>query len=341
MLLILTDAGDKLQQHVIPALERKGARFVRFNTAEFPQKVGTTIRYNDRGKDELSLCIDGKMVNLEEVETVWYRRPLSPMPASSLSADDQVFVRRESEHVLGGLWGILRDRFWINPYDKSRAAEHKPYQLQIARAVGFDVPRTLITNDPDDALGFFERCHGQVVYKCLSSYARMEGQKSRAIFTSRVERQAFETQLEEVRLAPCIFQEYVPKKCELRVTVMGRKIFTSEIDSQYSQFTKDDWRRHALVEHAPNRASDLPDIVKAKVREMLGRMGLVFGCFDFIVTPDGRAVFIELNPNGQWHWVENETGMPLVDNFSEMLIQGTPEYSDPISPLLHASEQFV
>lgn len=88
-----------------------------------------------------------------------------------------------------------------------------------------------------------------------------------------------------------------------------------------------------FVQHAPQRASDLPDWLKAKIHAMLQQMGLVFGCLDFVVTPDGRFVFLELNPNGQWYWVEEATGMPLVDNFTEMLVEGTSDYNDPVTLL--------
>jgi hypothetical protein len=60
---------------------------------------------------------------------------------------------------------------------------------------------------------------------------------------------------------------------------------------------------------------------------LLARLGFVFGCFDFVVTPEGRAVFLEVNQMGQFLFVEENTGLPLLDAFAEMLVQGRPDFA--------------
>jgi D-alanine-D-alanine ligase-like ATP-grasp enzyme len=47
---------------------------------------------------------------------------------------------------------------------------------------------------------------------------------------------------------------------------------------------------------------------------MVQALGLNFGCIDFIVRPDGRMVFLECNPNGQWLWIEMATKMPISES---------------------------
>jgi glutathione synthase/RimK-type ligase-like ATP-grasp enzyme len=322
VILILTNAGDRLQPHAVTALERKGARYVRWNTETFPQSVGITFRYNDENVDVSSLRIDGKIVDLADIRTVWYRRPLPSIVSPEMTKENQEFAKAESRHVLTALWHCLSSRFWVNPYDAGRSAERKPFQLQIARAVGFEVPRTLITNDPELVRQFFDSCRTGMIYKSLDAYARKGKDAALGIFTTPVSREQLHAHCDQVKLAPCIFQEYVPKKCELRVTVMGKNIFTSEIESQSNESAKDDWRRPILVNHPKVSKSELPTPIAIMIQEMLRRMGLVFACMDFIVTPDGRYVFLELNPSGEWYWVEDKTGMPLLDSFTDMLIKG-------------------
>lgn len=52
-------------------------------------------------------------------------------------------------------------------------------------------------------------------------------------------------------------------------------------------------------------------------------MGLCYGAIDMVVTPDERYVFIEINPNGQYLWVEQATGLPISDAICDLLINGT------------------
>jgi glutathione synthase/RimK-type ligase-like ATP-grasp enzyme len=326
VILILTGATDGLQPDVCAVLDRKGAKYARLDTAAFPQSVGVTLRYSYGERDSASLQIAEQLIDLVQVRAVWYRRPTPPVPDPGLAEQDRQFVAREAQHVFSGLWHSLRNRFWVNPYDASRAVEHKPYQLRMARDVGFDVPRTLITNEPHEALEFFDSCAEGMIYKTFSGHARITDDTYYAIFTSRVARADLVARCREIQLCPCIFQEYVPKKVELRVTVIGKRIFATEIDSQSRERTKDDWRRDSLVSHPAMWPTELPPRQQTLVHEMMNRMGLVFGCFDFVRTPDDRYVFLELNPNGQWFWIEQYTGAPLMDSFTDMLIRGTPAY---------------
>lgn len=66
----------------------------------------------------------------------------------------------------------------------------------------------------------------------------------------------------------------------------------------------------------------VPDEVAGAVRVMMDRLGLAFGAFDFIVRRDGQWVFIELNPNGQWAWIEQEVGLPISAALADVLEKG-------------------
>jgi len=324
MNLVLTRAHDLHTDLVINSLERKGSQCIRFETPNFPQKVGVTISCPSPGHDLSCLQINGQHIDLGRVRTVWFRRPDPPIPAPSLDAESQEFARSESRLALEALWHLLRDRFWVNPYDSCCAARLKPYQLQVARTVGFRVPRTLITNNPSEAASFFQRCKGLMIYKALNTHSREKRGITNGVYTSAVSESDLTSRLSEISVAPCIFQECIPKKAEFRVTVIGQRIFTVEIQSQETSHSTLDWRRN--IGSVSYQSSQLPDFIVVKIHEMLRRMDLVFGCFDFILTPNDEFVFLELNPNGQWYFVEEGTGMPLLDSFTEMLNQGTVHY---------------
>ena len=56
---------------------------------------------------------------------------------------------------------------------------------------------------------------------------------------------------------------------------------------------------------------------------MVERLGLCYGAIDMILTPDGRYVFIEINPNGQYLWIEQETGLPISAAICDLLMGGS------------------
>lgn len=113
-------------------------------------------------------------------------------------------------------------------------------------------------------------------------------------------------------------QEYVDKDFELRITIVGEKIFTCAICSQEIEQTKIDWRNNNLenIKHGPY---ELPPDIKAKIFALMRRWHLSYGAIDMIVTPKGEYVFLEINPGGQWLWIEEMTGMPISQALAELL----------------------
>ena len=126
-----------------------------------------------------------------------------------------------------------------------------------------------------------------------------------------------------LRYAPMILQEYVPKRLELRVTVVGRRVFPCAIDSQASRATRHDWRHHD-TDRAGLAAHALPEDVAARCVRLVEAYGLCYGAVDLVLTPAGDHVFLELNPMGEWAWVQMETGMPIADAVVDLLA-GAPE----------------
>jgi glutathione synthase/RimK-type ligase-like ATP-grasp enzyme len=327
MILILTRKNDDHTFFVTERLKQNGAPFICLETADFPQSVSATLAYNIFEESRV-LSINGIELNLGDIRTVWNRRPMAPVPNSSLSELDYSFAKQESSYFLSSLWRMLPHAFWVNPYSENINADHKPYQLQLAQSHGFKIPRTLITNSPDRLIEFRDSCAGGMIYKCLTSHGRiLDDGRGRALYTAPVNHKDLTEHLDQINVCPCIFQEYIEKKVELRVTVFGRRIFAIEIDSQSHDFSKIDWRRpdgeHRNSYHIPQRLVDLPADVKDKIFRYMDRLGLVFACWDFIVTPQDELVFLEVNPNGQWYWLEQVTGAPMLDAFTQMLVAGT------------------
>src|SRR3989338_1809067 len=117
---------------------------------------------------------------------------------------------------------------------------------------------------------------------------------------------------------PVTVQKYIPKEFELRITVVGNQAFACAIYSQETERTTHDWRKYDLT-HTPHKVFNLPDDINQKCLTLVDKLGLKFGCIDMIVTPEGQFVFLEINPNGQWLWIERLTNLPIGDAITDLL----------------------
>lgn len=318
MLLIVTNKLDTHVDLAIPELNRRGIKFFRVNTEDFPQEIGGCIQLQ-RGKFVSSLTLPVGEVKLSTIRSVWYRKVGPPVIDSRLTEEQYVgFALRESLYFLRGLWSST-NCLWVNHPSANRRADEKIVQLKVAMELGFCVPDTLITNIPQRAVEFIRSVEQRVVIKPLHQEIITERGVQKIVFTHLLSQDNLQS-IEAVRYAPCILQAYIEKEVELRVTVFGNQVFTAAIDSQASEMGKTDWRR-ALTQDLRYDAYQLPILIEERCISLLQALGLQFGAIDMILTPSGEYVFLEINPNGQWFWIEAETGLPMMDALINLLTQ--------------------
>lgn len=123
-----------------------------------------------------------------------------------------------------------------------------------------------------------------------------------------------------LHLCPMMFQEAVPKACELRLTIVGDRVFAASIDSQSLQRSKIDWRREGLQLLDQWNKYDLPGEVETKLLHLMDRLDLNYGAIEIVVTPDGRYVFLEINPVGEFFWLEIHPGFAISDAIADVLL---------------------
>lgn len=319
MILILTADYDPHADVVTKKLKSRGLMYARFDTADFPLRTIVNLNQN-RDHIEGWIQLPEGRLDLASIRTIWYRRPRPCKLDPSLSPEHSRFARGECEHTLEGLWSALRCS-WVSRPQKIREASRKIYQLTLAAALGLNTPRSLVTADPEEARVFFDACKGKMICKPLSnSFIEYPEHRTGIIYTRPLTRTDL-SKLPALRHSPCLFQEYVPKQVELRITVIGAKVFAAEIHSQGSERTRHDWRRYDF-QNTPYYPHSLPPNVEQLCSRMVQELGLAFGAIDMILTPDGQYVFLEINPNGQWYWIEMLTGLPLCETFVDLLADG-------------------
>lgn len=309
--LVLTTPVDPTADMVLTHLHSDSVPFLRIDAAQFPTEMAFTgeIGQHSRWRAECN------GVPLDEVKTIYYRRPGRFEFDTAIPLNTIPWCEGQARF---GFWGVLESlpATWINTPSSVQHAEYKARQLAHATVAGLSVPPTLVTNDPQAVADFAARQPHGIVTKTL--YARTprteDGRLSGVVYTNDVPPDRYRDP--SIATTAHLFQSKLVKKTDLRVTVVGESIFATQIDNAGEL----DWRRsHHNITYRPY---ELPDTVRTGVHRLMRSLGLVFGALDFVLTDEGHQ-FIEINPNGQWGWIEHQTEQPISRAVATAL-KGTP-----------------
>ncbi|MCE1238138.1 MAG: hypothetical protein LWW93_17450 [Hyphomicrobiales bacterium] len=317
-ILIVTGEHDSTADLMVLHLADRGVAFERFHPQDLPRDAAVTLRFGPDHPPEGRMAGLGEAIDWAEIGAVWYRRPQAFSLSAGLGAEEREFAHHECTAVTQGMWRSF-DAFWVNHPDRIRIAESKPLQLTLARRLGFRLPRTIFTNDPAQARALWQACGGAIVYKSMTQ--GVLGQSvQKSVYTNRVTAEHL-ARADLLRNAPGLFQEEIPKAADLRVTVVGDRLFPIEIRSQDDPDALVDWRRGAVphMEHVPYT---LPGEVERACLSLNRALGLHYSAIDMVLTPDGDHVFLEINPSGQFGWIESVTGLPIIESLADLLLDG-------------------
>ena len=306
--LLVTASYDEAAKCVSDHLEQIGTRYFRLDTDRFPTEVKATFDpyYGLTLKDR------GDSIHSNQIKSVWYRRNVAPILPDYIDKYEREFCARESRAFLEGTLASVPTNRWLSNPAMIWRAERKMYQLAVARNLGFILPSTAVTND-DATVQHFTKSR-ETIAKAVSSGYIDSPNGYRAMFTTALTPTDL-IELAGLRLAPVTFQEKVQKISDIRVTVIGSDIFAAEIMSQYHESSQTDWRatEDADIEHRPHK---LPNELKMQCLALVKRLGLEFGAIDLALTAEGQYRFFEINPNGEWLWLENQLGFPIAEKIS-------------------------
>jgi ATP-grasp ribosomal peptide maturase len=311
--LVITRLDDPTSDIVITELGRRGIPVARVDPGEFMTGgIELAARYGPGGMSGV-LCTPSRQVRLEKVRSIYWRRPSDYATPKDWDAQDARFALAQARHGLGGVLGSLACRYVNHPWAIMRA-DHKPAQMVTAARLGFQVPPTIVTNDLAEARAF-AAAYGPIVYKPLR-ITPFRGHDGNAV-TLWVEVVDPDELDERIALTAHVFQKATPGKAvDVRVIVIGTQVFGIRIDSPHLDFRRDYSRVRYSVFDVPARTADA-------CRAYLAQFDLLFGAFDFGLKPDNTLDWYECNPAGQWHWLEDETGLPMTAAVVELLEKST------------------
>jgi hypothetical protein len=307
VILVVSFPDDPHAAAVGQALDRLGERWEQIDLADFPERASLTLSYGPGRVPDFHLRPRrGPELRLGQVRAAWWRRPRPFSPDGVVSPRHRRFAEREWRDATLGLWRALRIP-WVNDPVAADVAALKTWQLVLAQETGLSLPRTVVTSDPRRARAFVGGGAPRI-YKTLHAEpdlwrpTRRVGPGERRL-------------LGAVHHAPVIFQEHVPG-VDVRVTVVGRRLFPVEIDARRSG-SPDDFR----VDQAGSkvRPCRLPSDLERRLLRMTRRLGLSYAAFDLRRRRNGGHVFLEVNPGGQWLGFEPASGAAITEAVARLL----------------------
>ncbi|MFB4283875.1 RimK family alpha-L-glutamate ligase [Nonomuraea sp. MTCD27] len=303
---VVTHERD-LHAHAVKAeMERRYPATVHiFETDHFSRAPG--LSWSPQGFTESVFpANDGTAVDVQGIDAIWFRRlgntRTTANPEVTDPGDRELIYADTRAAVLGMLTTEFRGR-WIDHPEAFWAAQNKVVQLRAAHDLGLRIPETLISQSPDQIRKFCG-IHPSAIVKAVRGVV----QAPAATATVSEKLLANESAM---RLCPAIYQELVPGRRHVRVQVFGERVLAALLESDDL-----DWRPNLDI---PATEHHLPSDIQNALRAVLRRLNLTMGIFDLKLTDDDEYVWLEVNPQGQWLFVEGMAGLPLIETFTDFL----------------------
>ena len=305
--LVLTTRLDFASDYVTAELAERNVPFLRLNSEDLPNlELGWRPR-------EPSLLVCGEHT-AETLVGPGLRAVLVRRPTYLRSPPGTAEEALAAHHWLTFLHGLqsfpgLR---WMNHPASDFVAENKMVQLNIAAAVGFRIPNTMVTNSAGIALRQLSHTTDLAI-KGLDTVLWREGENQYFCYTEMLDRR--ELQESDLSGLPTIVQERLQPKTDVRVTVVGGRLWAATITDRQAPIDGD-WR--TLKQSATYSEHELPNPVRSQCFEMMRRLGLSFAAIDLVQCGD-EYVFLELNPVGEWGWLAESLGWDVAVHLAKWL----------------------
>jgi glutathione synthase/RimK-type ligase-like ATP-grasp enzyme len=306
MLLIITNKDDYTADYLINKLNQQNRKYYRLNTEDIFDLCKVSFKIIEHTLKTVFPFSD-------EIEAVWFRRVKFPVLNDMLSTKEKEYMYNEIDAFFKNLWETI-DAKWLSIPHFTYRAESKLLQLKKAGQLEFNLPKSLISSDAEEISNFYYELNKNVIIKPLYNNRYRGDALDWLIYTNKLTDEKLES-LSKAAPLHSIYQECIQKKLELRVTVVGNEVFAASVDSQNHSATKTDWRRKKLK----FKSFELPEMIKTKCIKLVKDLNISFGAIDIILTPEDKYIFLEINPNGQWAWIEFDTEQKISQSIIEYL----------------------
>lgn len=313
--LVLSEEYDPSVDRVVTTLDQLGVPAFRADLGWFPGRL-TLDAELDGGRWVGILRTPEREVRLAGLRSVWYHRPTAFSFPDEMPRARREHAEREARFGVGGVLSSLPVT-WMNHPQRDADHAYKPRQLALAARCGLDVPRTLITNDLGAVRRFAASMEHGTVIKALASNVIHENGQRKVGHTHKLTDDDL-AELDGIELTAHQFQEWLPKFHDARLIAVGTKLFAVAIHTSDPEAVVD-WR--ANYDALSYSVVDIPSRIATSVRSFMRLSGISFSALDFVITPEGRWVFLESNSGGQYGWLTPTLGTSVSDAIASLLAQ--------------------
>ncbi len=296
-ILVITSSVDETVSYIISRYSNI-VDFFRVNVDDFGKY---SFRIDNNGWSISNGC---SIIDSRDVHSIYYRKPMLPN-LSSYDSQYHLMIQRDIISVINGIVDAFSRKVLTKP-SILRKTENKVYQLIYAGKNGWDIPLSYIGNNNGDCSKYGEE---KSIIKPLTT-GKTYGRNGWELYQTNL----FRGIDEDISLTPIYLQNYIVKQFEVRLTIVGRQAYPVRIDTQNPVDWRVDYHNHRYT------LITCPKDVLMRCYQMMDDFSLVFGAFDFIITPEGQWIFLEVNPNGQWLWLEQNLGLDISKRIVEYLI---------------------
>jgi hypothetical protein len=315
---ILSNSQDATANFFQEFVSRSNTPFVRIDTDRLGDFT-LNFHISDDRKASASFAIDDQICEFDELNALYYRRPKPPSLPAGLSPELRAWIESEYRRAWGGLLEGATKAKWVNHPFAISAASYKPEQLIRAKNHGVAVPDTIVTTSPSTARSFCQMHDWDIVVKPLGyGEIRNDGQEVGQVVYTNVLDRSLDPTLSMVANCPTLFQKHLSKEIDIRATVIGSTCIAVALHSQENSFSAVDCRRNDMVgmRYSP---IVLPTSVRDSLLSLTSSYRLYFAAIDLVLDREGSYWFLELNPSGQWAWLEQLVGVPICAALLECL----------------------
>lgn len=314
--LILSTSLDFEADVVSIELIRRGTDYVRLNAEDVPHILSMASSVDQDSDKEYKIKLGSRIINLSDISAVWLRDFDYGLIHPHSNDLNQIFIFQQWRDALQILYSTL-ECGWINSPDATYRTNNRVTQLSHAKLSGFNIPSTLITNDPERSRSFYRDHDSDIILKVLHHHDIEANNKVYSIYSHRVTDKDL-SKFDDLIYAPCILQERIHNCSELRVTVVKDKVFSVKLGSNTVASRYCDMHRIPLS-RLPKRPIQLEKEFELHCIKLVESFGLDYGAIDFVMDEEGKPFFMEVNPTGDWLWIERETKLPITKAMVELI----------------------
>lgn len=311
--LVLTGYEDPMWPFLFNACSAEEKNKIILFPTDQPKIAKCT--YNPIDK-QIEFHVKEKIIQGSNLRGIWWRR-IVPPNLDHLPRDLKEYCIKEHNDFFEGLEYLLPKVVWVSKPSAITRAKNKAYQLRLAKELGFNTLQTIFTNSPE-ALVEFSRSSDAVYKSIRSPRIPIHEDKHSTVFTTLLDDKHL-SKAEGIMSCPGILQRYCPKIADIRVSVFGQNLFAVRIESQLKESSQIDFRLGAR--NLPHLPHTLPIGTADICIKLVANLGLNFGAIDLALLEDNSYIFFEINPNGQWGWLEEKTGLPMRRALLDILFQ--------------------